>query len=127
MTTYILDTNVILRFFVDDHSEHQEQAVRWFKQAESGSISIIVDPVIIAEVSFVLESFYRYSRSRIADTLEVFLSQRWLDVRDRESLLGLWQYYRDGLHFVDSYCISRAKNANAAVLSFDKKLTKRSR
>ncbi len=105
---------------------HQQQAERWFRDAESGKINIIIDPIVIAEATFVLQSFYKYSRDVIADTMEVFLSQRWLEVREREALLDLWHYYRDGLHFVDSYCLARAHHSGAGVLSFDKKVNKRS-
>lgn len=125
MITYILDTNVIVRFLVGDHAKHQEQAARWLGEAERGAITIIINPIVIAETTFVLESRYNYSRDRIADTMEVFLSQRWLDVREREELLDLWHHYREGLHFVDSYCLARAKYTDASVMSFDKRLKKR--
>lgn len=127
MHTYILDTNVLVRFLVGDHKEHQESAERWFASAENGKITIVIDPVVIAETTFVLESFYKLKRDHVADAMEVFLSQRWLEVRERESLLNLWHFYREGLHFVDSYCLAWAQNAGASVLSFDKKMKGRSR
>lgn len=127
MKNYILDTNVLVRFLVGDHKEHQESAERWFTLAEKGTINIVIDPVVIAETAFVLESFYTLHRDHIASAMEVFLSQRWLDVREREALLDLWHYYREGLHFVDSYCLAWAQNAGASVLSFDKKVNNRSK
>lgn len=126
MENYILDTNVLVRFLVGDHKEHQESAQRWFASAENAKINIVIDPVVIAETAFVLESFYKLHRDHIASAMEVFLSQRWLDVREREALLDLWHYYREGLHFVDSYCLAWAQNAGMGVLSFDKKLRQRS-
>lgn len=127
MTTYILDTNVLVRFLVGDNKEHQDQAARWFNEAEKGSREIVIDPVVIAETTFVLESFYKLTRDSIASAMEVFLSQRWLEVREREALLDLWHYYREGLHFVDSYCLAWAQNIGASVLSFDKKVKNRSK
>lgn len=127
MQNYILDTNVLVRFLVGDHKEHQESAERWFTSAENGKITIVIDPVVIAETTFLLESFYKLHRDHIASAMEVFLSQRWLEVREREALLGLWHYYREGLHFVDSYCLASAQNAGASVLSFDKKVKNRSK
>ena len=121
-----MDTNVLIRFIVGDTIPHQQQAERWFRDAESGKINIIIDPSVIAEATFVLQSFYKYSREIISDTMEVFLSQRWLEVREREALLDLWHHYRGGFHFVDSYCLALAQNAGVGVLSFDKKLQRRS-
>lgn len=123
---YILDTNVFVRYIIGDHKEHQKQAVQWFLAAERGTINILVLPAVIAETVYVLQSWYRQPREQIADAMEVFLSQRWLEVQDRDALLDLWQSYRAGLHFIDSYLIALSKESDSTVLTFDKKLKKRS-
>lgn len=127
MMSYILDTNVIVRYVVGDNKEHQEQAMRWFSEAEKGRIVIRILPSVIAETVYVLQSWYHHPREKIADVMEVFLSQRWLDVHDRDALLTLWEYYRAGMHFIDSYLIALSKAEGVAVLTFDKKLQKRAR
>ena len=123
MKDEILDTNVLLRFLVGDNREQQKFAEEKFSKAREGKLRIIVHPLVIVESCFVLESFYKKSRQDIAASLEVFLSQRWLRVINRKDLLGLWPYYLAGLHFVDSFLLSWAKNNEAALLSFDKKLS----
>ena len=125
MITYYLDTNVLVRFLVGDNAPQQKQAEEWFREAEQGRRAIVVTPVVIAETSFVLESYYRFDRKQIADRLEVFVSQRWLDVEDRLSLQRLWSLYRGGLHFVDSYLHARASQANGKILTFDQKLLRK--
>lgn len=127
MMTYLLDTNVLVRFLVGDNKPQQEQAAKWFRQAEANDIEIVIDPAVIAETTFVLSSLYKFSRDRIADAMEVLLSQRWLRVREREALLDLWPSYRAGFHFIDSYLIALSKPAGTAVLTFDKKLKNRAR
>lgn len=127
MKRALLDTNVIIRYLVGDNSLQQKQAEQWFHEAQRGTIDIIVDPIVVAEAAFVLESYYRFSRDRIADCMEVFLSQRWMNVRERDALIDLWQTYRAGLHFVDSYLLSLARNTEMRVLSFDKKVQNRAR
>lgn len=122
--TNLLDTNVLLRFLVGDDKVQQQKAVFWFKQAEKGQRKIVISPIIVAEASFVLESFYHKNRLEIADSLEVFLSQRWLQVDDRDTVLSLWYWYKKGLHFVDSFLIAKAKINHSPILSFDKKLAK---
>ena len=120
----ILDTNVLVRLLVGDNAIQHAQAERWVKEAESGDRKIVVTPIVIAETSFVLESFYRQARDKIADALEIFVSQRWLQTEEREVLLGIWQYYRQGLHFVDSYLRSWVDVNGGTILSFDKALNK---
>lgn len=122
MKDKILDTNVLVRFFVGDNKKQQKIAEEEFEKARRGKSKIIVHPLVIAETCFVLESFYKKDRKDITSKMEVFLSQKWLKVINRKSLLGLWPHYLIGLHFVDSFLLTWAKNNKAAVLSFDKKL-----
>lgn len=119
----ILDTNVLLRFLVGDVAKQQKKAAKWFKEAEAGKRSIVIIPLVIAEASFVLETFYKKSRQDIADALEVFLTQKWLHIQDREVLLGLWGWYRKGLHFVDGFLLAWAQINNGKILTFDQEIS----
>lgn len=123
----ILDTNVLLRFLVGDNTKQQKQAEKWFAQAEKGKKKIVVEPLVIAEVCFVLESFYQKKRKETAEALEIFLSQRWLKVQEREILLALWSWYRRGLHFVDSFLLAWVKVNEGSLLTFDRQLSKLSK
>lgn len=125
MKSVLLDTNVLLRYLVRDNQAHYQQAEEWFGAAEKGQIDIIVPTIIIAEACFVLESVYKKSRPDIAEAMEVFLSQRWLKVPDRRILLGIWNDYRSGLHFVDCYLLSSAQVGNISILTFDEKLKRK--
>lgn len=122
--TYLLDTNIIVRFFVGDNPSQAKKAASYFKKAEKGEINLVVKPLVIAEACFVLESFYKKSREDIASGLQVFLAQKWLVVDDRQILQNIWPTYLDGHHFVDGYLFSVAIYKKYKVLSFDKKLLK---
>lgn len=121
----IVDTNVLLRFLVGDEPRQQAQARQWFKEAESGKRMLVVVPLVVAESCFVLETFYKKPRQEIASAFEVLLSQRWLAVEDRDVLLGLWSHYCQGLHFVDSFLLAKARVRKGRVLTFDVKLGKK--
>ncbi len=118
----ILDTNVLLRFLIRDNVAQYKQALRWFKEAEAGERTIVVSPIVVAEISFVLETFYKKSRGEVADALEAFVSQRWLEIMERDVLLGLWPWYRSGLHFVDSFLLSWAAVHIGDILTFDRQV-----
>lgn len=123
----IVDTNVILRFLVKDQAEHFKQAEAWFREAETGKRELWIEPIVVAEACFVLESFYKLSRDEIGRSMRVLLSQRWLNVAERETLLGLWQWYLGGLHFVDSYLIAWSHVHEGSLLTFDQKAARRAR
>lgn len=125
MKEEVVDTNVLIRFFVGDNRLQQKQAGSWFFQAQKGKRKLLIKSLIVAETCFVLESFYKKQRDEIADAFVIFLAQSWLVVEERDVLLSLWDWYKDGFHFVDSYLLSWAKNNNSSIVSFDKKLTKK--
>ena len=118
----LLDTNIILRFLVGDNKPQQKEASDIFKEAENGKRKILVKPLVVAEACFVLESFYKKTKDEIAESMEVFLSQKWLKVEDRQPLLVMWQWYRENLHFVDSYLLACVELNKSKILTFDKGL-----
>lgn len=118
----LLDTNIIVRYFTGDYEDLYIKAEKIFKEAAQNKRLILVKVAVIAETCYVLESFYKKTRDEIASSMEVFLSQKWLKVEDRQPLLAMWTWYRENLHFVDSYLIACAKLGKYKLLSFDKKL-----
>jgi len=118
----IIDTNIILRYIVGDDESQKIMARKVFLEAEKGRIKLQIKTVVIAEVCYVLESFYKKSRNEIANKMEVLLSAKWLKVEDRKPMLLMWQWYRENLHFVDSFLIACSKSNFCKVISFDKKL-----
>lgn len=123
----ILDTNVLVHFVLGDNKTQKNQALEWFRQATVGERTIVVKPAVIAETVYVLESFYKQTREDITGTLLPFLGSPILVVEDRETLLKLWPDYLSGLHFIDAYLLSLARQDSAEVLSFDKALVARSK
>lgn len=123
MKEEIVDTNVLIRFFIGDNKLQQKRARNWFFQAQKGRRKLVIKVIVVAEACFVLESFYKKQRNEIVEVFEVFLTQSWLVVEERDVLLSLWDWYRKGFHFVDSYLLSWVKWNNSSIVSFDKKLT----
>ncbi|MDA1079948.1 MAG: PIN domain-containing protein [bacterium] len=127
MKSYLVDTNILVRFLVGDNKSQQEQARKWFKQAESGECKLILKPIVLAETSFVLQSVYKKSTEEVATALDSVVAQKWLVVEERAVITNLWQWYKKGLHFVDSYLLTWAKTNSAGILTFDKELTTKMR
>lgn len=125
ISSYLLDTNALVRYLVRDEEDQYQQVVDWLKEAEDGKIKIIIPTIVVAETCFVLESFYKKQRDEISDSMVVFLSQRWMSVPDRDALLSLWSNFKKGLHFVDSFLLALAEHENYRLMTFDKKLSRK--
>jgi predicted nucleic acid-binding protein len=59
-----VDTNVFLRFFVKDVDAQYEKARELFEKAEAGNIRLETSELVVAEIVWVLESFYGFARKR---------------------------------------------------------------
>ena len=122
--TYILDTNVLIRFLVGGHAGHLATSRTWFKEAQEGKRKLVLSAVVVAESAFVLEKVYGKTRREIALALGTVVSQRFIEVQERGALIDLWKWYLEGFHFVDSYLMALAKHNEAIVLTFDCKVRK---
>lgn len=122
---YILDTNVIVRFLIGDNSEMQKRAERYFQDARDNKDRILIFSAVIAEVVFVLESVYSLQRKDIITSLESFLSFNIFEIEDKEIIFALFEWYAQGLHFIDSYLLAYARKNKYKILTFDKQINKK--
>ena len=120
----VLDTNVVLRFLRKDEAQHAAAKVLLEKAAESGQRLVLLD-VVIAEVIFVLGSFYKYPRLEIAEALSALLDHDAIGVPNAEIVHdALVRYTGTNLHFVDCYLAAMGKAADREICSFDQGLAK---
>lgn len=121
----VLNTNVITRYLVGDIPAQLEKITTLFDKAERGDIKLLMLPVVIAEVSYVLQTAYHRSEQEISEVIQDLLIQPWLELEHKNALLGLWGWYENGQHFVDSYLLALEKYEGVGIASFDKELNKK--
>ena len=121
MKKALIDSNVILRYLTKDPPKMAEAALKTFDDAQNGKISLILTPLTVAEIVWVLESFYDHSKAKIAETMGQFLFCDGLEVEDLD-LLGeaLSLYQGKNLDFADAFLAAVAlRRGPQAVYSFD--------
>jgi predicted nucleic-acid-binding protein len=118
-----VDTNVFLRFFVKDVESQYEKARALFEKAEAGKIKLETSELVIAEIVWVLESFYGFNRKEITDVLITLLSSRNLKIANSARVSDAVQLYASGnMDFIDAYNIAYMKSKEfAKVATFDHK------
>lgn len=120
MTVAYVDANVLLRFIVGDPPEMAEKAAVLMQAVERGEMTLCVDDIIVAEVVWVLRSFYRHKAQEIATTLLELLSQDGVEVDDAV-LPALALYGNKGVDFVDALLATRMQQRGIGrVFSFDR-------
>jgi predicted nucleic acid-binding protein len=88
MNDFWIDANLILRFLTREPQDLAERTLRFMQRAERGEITLQITPLVIAEVVWVLGSFYKYPRTQIAETLTAFLGSDGLIVQDLQLSLA---------------------------------------
>lgn len=121
----LVDTNLIVRFLVQDDAKYAKAASRLFEACDHGDLVIVLLPAVLAECVFVLESFYEHSRGDISSALGRFISSPGVEIDNMAiHLNALNHYQRTKVHFVDCLIAATASAENIPVATFDQDFRK---
>ena len=117
-----VDANVIVRLITNDPADMADCAARLFEQVDDKSLELVLDGVVLAEVVWVLSSFYGFAPHEIAPTLATLLSNDGIVSEEKTELLqALALYDKKNIDFVDALVAVRMlKRGISDVYSFDK-------
>jgi len=121
----LVDTNLIVRYLVQDHEKHARAAGKLFDACDRGDVVIVVLSAILAECVFVLESFYEHPRGDISSALGKLISSPGVEVGEATIHLdALDRYRKTKVHFVDCLLAATAAAEDTPVASFDQDFRK---
>lgn len=117
----LIDTNIILRYLLEDNVKFTVQAVGII---ENGSVVILTE--VICEVVYVMQKVYKINRDEIVAILSDFLAYPNIDTVDNFSLIreALNLYKNENVDFVDALLCSHHNLSGDEVISFDKRINK---
>lgn len=120
-----LDTNVLVRFLVQDDPKHGKAAAELVDGLTEQEPGYICREVIV-ELVWVLERAYKMTRAQIAPAVEGLLTSREFVVEDADRVgLGLARYAMGGAGFSDRMILLASVDAQCACLAtFDKALAR---
>lgn len=123
MASYFVDTNVFLRFLTNDDSVKAKRAEALFRDAVRGKITLATSLLVIAEIVWTLESFYKLEKPDIAAKVEKILNTPNLECPDSSLLfLALDLYVHANIDFVDAYNACHMKDRGLTqILTYDRK------
>jgi predicted nucleic-acid-binding protein len=96
---------------------------RLLDQAGSAEIKLITAEIVLAEVVWVLEAYYKLEKSKVSQMLKAILSTPGLDVQNGKIVEKALQYYApNNIDFVDAYIVAlMQKHEISGIYSFNKK------
>lgn len=120
MSRLWVDANIILRFITKDPEEMAERAARLMVQAEAGEVSLYIAPLVLAEIVWVLKSFYQYAMAEIAEVLITLVTASGIEVDNRELTIRALESSRDlNVDYIDAYLAHQAAASGERVCTFD--------
>lgn len=121
-----IDTNVIIRYLTQDDEVLSAKADAVMEAMDEGRIAVYCDPVILAEVVWVLKSMYKLTPARIAEGLGPILKSDGFIMPDKSRyLVALELYTGSRAHFADACaCAAALECADGRLLSFDRDLSR---
>jgi predicted nucleic-acid-binding protein len=121
----LVDTNLIVRYLVQDDDKQARVAGKLFEACDRGDTVIVVLPVVLAECVFVLDSFYKQTRADIASALERLISSPGVEIDEvMVHLDALKRYKTSKIHFVDCLLAATAAAESMPVATFDRDFRK---
>lgn len=117
----LVDTNVVLRYLLEDDPRQSPLAAAFFKKVEEASVHIEIEDGVLAETIWVLERGFRTPRSQIAGLLiQLVLLDGVQAAMGKATLIeALTSYSATRIDFVDCLLAARARAAGVKVFSFD--------
>ncbi|MBW2429282.1 MAG: type II toxin-antitoxin system VapC family toxin [Deltaproteobacteria bacterium] len=117
-----LDTNVLVRYLTQDDRKQSKLVEKEIEKVISSGEKLMIQPIVICELVWVLESAYDYHKSEIFAVLDQIMRTAQFEIIDKDTIWrALTDLYESKGDFADYY-IGRANKRSGAIitLTFDK-------
>lgn len=121
----IIDTNILIHFFVRDNEAQYQKAYRLIKQIEKGETKGLISLLVVNETIWVLQHFYELKREVfVPKLLQLFALKniKIMEVEKTKVIEVLATIEKSTLDFTDAYLLQVANKRKIA--SFDHDLSK---
>lgn len=121
-----LDTNIIIRFLVNDDLKQGELVKKLLLNAEKNNEVFFISTVVVLEILYVLDSVYGYSREERIDAFEAMLLMPILLFENTETIQKFVVFAGETkIELEDLLIGTMAKEAGCEkTITFDKKAAK---
>ena len=118
----VVDANIIIRYLLGDSPLQTERIKKYILE---GKEKLILTDVTIAEIVWVLSSYYKQPKENICEMLFSLLEVPIFIVNKRLITRAVSFYREYSVDYIDAYLAAAAlENDSLGVLSFDKSIDK---
>ncbi|MFQ5675084.1 MAG: PIN domain-containing protein [bacterium] len=122
MKKYGIDTNVLIRYLVQDDFDQSKKAARFLErnctEESPGQLSVVV----LCEIVWVLKTAYGYSKEDILNVLMMVLSAAEFSIEAPAAVWEAFRQFKGGRADFSDYLIGQLNKSNGCVvtITFDK-------
>ena len=123
VTKLFVDANLFLRYLTNDVPEQADAVEKLLDQAEAGEVALVTNSHVIAELVWVLSSFYKLERQEVRERLLGVVQTPGLRVVEEPLVLEALQgFVEKNVDYIDAYNAAwmRAEGLEE-VATFDRK------
>jgi len=114
-----LDTNIVMRYLLDDHTELSAKA----KKIIDSDTSLFICDGICAEIVYVLSKVYNVEREVIKETFSEFLDKENINVSNKEIINKSLELFTElNIDYIDSLLCAYNHLKNIKIETFDNRL-----
>jgi len=123
MKTRFVDTNLFIRYLTNDDKQKVDKVETLLDQAAKAKIQLVTTEMVVAEVVWVLESYYGLKNTHIAPMIKAMLTTPGLEVLNARLLNEATDHYlAQNVDFIDAYIAAvMRKHKITHIYSFNKK------
>jgi predicted nucleic-acid-binding protein len=116
-----VDTNIVVRFLMDDDARQSEQAVGLFRRE-----TIFIAKSVVLETEWVLRRGYREKPAKIADALQGLIALPNVTCEDEADVREALVWHESGMDFADALHLA-SSGAASRFATFDRDMIKASK
>ncbi len=99
-----IDTNIFIRFLVNDIPQKADACEKIFKNAVARKETLFTTEMVIAEIIWVLESYYELSQQEVQEKVEKILNTPNLICPHKDLILNALTIYGEkNIDYIDAY------------------------
>lgn len=124
---YFIDSNVFLRILVKEDERTFRECYQFLKLVDNRRLKAITSSLVLSEIDWVLEGFYKFKKREVIKCLESILKLKGLKIIDKiEAILAVELYKKYNIKFIDALISSNPQiyQKKVIVVSYDKDFDK---
>jgi predicted nucleic-acid-binding protein len=119
-----LDTNILVRYLTEDDPRQAAAAVKEIEGAGKKGEKLVVQPLVLCELAWVLESAYDVGKKELLDVLERILRTAQFEIPGKDLVWRSLADYRAGRGDFSDHLLGRLNEDEGATvtITFDRAL-----